>query len=198
MLINWADAEVAPAGHRDPRVAEAAKLRANEVIGRAGCGARVSIGAVAFADVRTVDLQRVAAKAANFRAHVIENFKEQTDVGNVRHVLDPAHAVYQQRGRENGHGGVLRARDRDSAFQPLPALYDVFYQIKSPLRFYWKHRMQSGGFAVSAGSTGMICGFAPKSVFAEARRSAVAMQTSAASSGHLLRIPHRRVKVKKK
>ena len=105
---------------------------------------------------------------------------------------------HQQRGRQNGHGGVLRARDRDSAFQPLPALYDVFYQIKSPLRFYWKHRMQSGGFAVSAGSTGMICGFAPKSVFAEARRSAVAMQTSTASSGHLLRIPHRHVKVKKK
>ena len=87
--------------------------------------------------------------------------QEQPNVGNVRHVLDPAHAVHQQRGRQNGHGGVLRARDRDSAFQPLSALYDVFYQIKSPLRFYWKHRMQSGEHAVSVGGAADLR-FCPK------------------------------------
>lgn len=88
MLINWADAEVAPAWPRDRAWPKRPSSRANEVIGRADAAHEFD-RCRRVADVRTVDLQRVAAEAADFRAHVIENFKEQTDVGNVRHVLDP-------------------------------------------------------------------------------------------------------------
>ena len=78
-----------------------------------------------------VDLERVAPQPLDARAHIRQNFQQQTHIGNIRHVFNAAHAVHQQCGRQHGDRGVFRARDRDRAVQGLSALYFILNQNKS-------------------------------------------------------------------
>ena len=78
-----------------------------------------------------VDFHRVAAQAANLRAHIAENLQQQPNVGDIGHIFNVALAGYQQRGGQNRHGGVFGSGDGDVAVEGLSALNDIFYQEKS-------------------------------------------------------------------
>ena len=69
VLVDGADAEVAAAGHGVAGVAEAAQLGAQEVVRRADAPHQVD-GRGDVPGVGAVDLQGVAAEAADLRAHV--------------------------------------------------------------------------------------------------------------------------------
>ena len=56
------------------------------------------------------------------------DLQQQPDVGDVRHVFNVALAVDQQRGGQNGHGGIFGAGDGQISIQGLAALNDIFHQ----------------------------------------------------------------------
>ena len=127
MLVDGADAEVAAAGHGDVGVAEAAKLRADQVVRRAdaaheldGCGGVAGAGAV--------DLQRVAAVAVDLRAHIAQDLQQQTHIGDIRNVFDPARARDEQRRRQDRDRRVLGSGNGHGAGKLCAALNDVFDQ----------------------------------------------------------------------
>jgi hypothetical protein len=130
VLVDGADAEVAAARHGDACVAEAAQLRADEVIGRANAAHELD-GSRDVADVAAVDLDRVAAQAADDRAHVAQDLEKQAHIGNIGYIFNPAGAVHQQRRGENGDGGVFGAGNGDGAVELFAASDQIFNQSKS-------------------------------------------------------------------
>ena len=79
MLVDGTDAEVAAARHGDMGVAEAAKLRADEIIRRADAADEIN-GRGRVAGAGAVDLKRVAAVAPDLRAHIAQDLQQQTHV----------------------------------------------------------------------------------------------------------------------
>ena len=119
------DAENQLVGSR--QVAEAAKLRADQVVRRAdaaheldGCGGVAGAGAV--------DLQRVAAVAVDLRAHIAQDLQQQTHIGDIRNVFDPARARDEQRRRQDRDRRVLGPGNGHGAGKLCAALNDVFDQ----------------------------------------------------------------------
>ena len=78
-----------------------------------------------------VDLHRIAGKTPDIGTHVAQNFEQQTDIGNIGNVFDPAGAVDEHRRRENCDRRVLRAGDRYGAAEPRTALNVILNQIKT-------------------------------------------------------------------
>ena len=70
-------AELGRFGHA--RMAEPAKLGADEIIRRANAAHKVDRSRC-VAHARAVDLERIAVEAADGRTHVFQNFKQQPDV----------------------------------------------------------------------------------------------------------------------
>ena len=130
VLVDGTDAEVAAAWHRHMRMAEAAKLHADEIIGRTDAPHQLDRSR-GVARMAAVDLHRVAGKAPDIGAHVAQNFEQQTDIGNIGNVFDPAGAVDEQCRRENCNRRVLRAGDGDGAAEPRTALNVILNQIKT-------------------------------------------------------------------
>ena len=115
VLVDGARADLAAAGERDLRAAEARDERAehqharahllHELVGRLGA----HVGAGGDVDLGRVDRHVAAEEAQQRRGGV--------DVAQRRHVAQLARAVGEQRGAEDGQGGVLRAADADRAAQ---------------------------------------------------------------------------------
>ena len=66
-----------PPGHA--RVAEAAKLHADEIIRGADTTHQLDRSG-GIADMRAVDFKRVTAQAPDAGTHIAENFKQQTNI----------------------------------------------------------------------------------------------------------------------
>ena len=94
MLIDRTCAEVTAAGKGNLCMTEAAKLSADQII-RCTNTAYQCVRCFAVTDVRAVNFQGVRTQAADDRTHVVENFKEKTDIRNVGDVFNTAGAVYK-------------------------------------------------------------------------------------------------------
>ena len=126
VLIDGTGSEVAAAGKRDLRVAEAAKLGADQIVGRADAANQIT-RRDGIADVGAVDFNGVGAHAADLRAHLVENLQKQTDIRYIRDVFDAAHAPDQQRSRQNADSGVFRPADGNRSvqgFSPVDHILD--------------------------------------------------------------------------
>ena len=128
MLINGPRSEVAAAGQRDLRMTEAAELRADQIIGRPDA-AHQRVVRLGIAHAGAVDLQRVRAQAADLRTHLIQNFKQQADIGNVRNIFNAADASDQKRRGKDCDCGVFRAADRDNTGKRRAAVDHVFFHV---------------------------------------------------------------------
>ena len=80
-------------------------------------------------DIGGVDDHHIFFRMLNVSAQTFQNGKQNTDIGNVRNIFNSAYAVYQQRSRQNGDGGIFRAADGDATLQPGAA-----YDLKSSQR----------------------------------------------------------------
>ena len=124
MLVNGADAEIAAAGHGNRCLAKSAQQCAHQIVGRAnltcqlmGDGAGVYTGAV--------QLKGGAVHHPNRCAHSGQNIKIQLNIRHIRDIFNPAHAVYQQRSRENCHRSVLCTADLNLTVQGFSTVYHV-------------------------------------------------------------------------
>ena len=115
MLVDGARAEVAAAGQRHAGVAEAAELRADEIIGGADA-AHQRVGGLGIAHICAAELQRVRTQATDLCAHAVQNLQQEPDIGDIRHVFDAA-------------GGVFCAADGYDAGQRMAALDNVFIHV---------------------------------------------------------------------
>ena len=128
MLVDGARAEVAAAGKGDSGVTEAAKLRADEIIGGADA-AHEGVGGLAVLDVDAGDLQRVGTQTADLRTHVVQNLQQQMHVGDVGDVFNTAGAVDKQGRGQNSNGCIFRAADGNGSVQGLSAPDDILRHI---------------------------------------------------------------------
>ena len=133
MLVDGPDAaEVASPRQSHLRLAEAAKQGPDEVGGGPDAPGQV-IGRAGGVNVAAVHLHGVAVDAADPRAQLLQNAEAQRHIGNLGDVLNAADSVHQQRGGDDGDGGVFRAADFHFAEQGRSALYDIFCQNIDPL-----------------------------------------------------------------
>ena len=128
VLVDGARAEVAAAGQRHAGMAEAAELRADEIIGGADT-AHQRVGGLRIAHICAAELQRIRTQAADLCAHAVQNLQQEPDIGDIRHIFDAAGAVYEQCCRKNRHGGVFCAADGYDAGQRMAALDNVFIHV---------------------------------------------------------------------
>src|SRR5467141_2531024 len=70
---------------------------------------------------RGVHLDRVRAQPADLGAEMRQQREHRLDVADMRHVVDPAGPIGEQRRRENGKGSILVAGRADRALQGAPA-----------------------------------------------------------------------------
>ena len=127
MLVNGADTEVAAARHGNMGMTKAAKLCADEVIRRTDASDEFD-GSSCVACTGAVDLECVAAVAADLRAHIAQNLQQQTHIGDIRNVFDPARARDEQRRRQDRDRRVLGSGNGHGAGKLCAALNDVFDQ----------------------------------------------------------------------
>ena len=133
MLVDGPDAaEVAAPRQGYLRLAEAAQQSADKVGGGPDAPGQV-IGGAGGVNMAAVHLHGVAVQAADPRAQLLQNAEAQRHVGNLGDVFNAADPVHQQRGGDDGHGGVFRAADLDFAKQGCSALYNIFCQWIDPL-----------------------------------------------------------------
>ena len=84
-------------------------------------------------DAVAVDLHGVLVEDLHLRAHVLENSEQERHVADLRDVLDAAHAVDEQSGRNDGDCGIFRAADRDLAEQGTRPVDNILIQNRHPL-----------------------------------------------------------------
>ena len=158
VLVDGADAEVAAAGHGHFSLAEAAQQRADEIIGGADLAGQVIAGA-GGTDVAAIDLHRVAVDGADGSAQLLQDLQAQRHIGDLGDVFDPAGAVHQQGGGDNGNGGVFSAADLNFTKQGFSALYNIFCQSIYPL--FKAHSFVAAMPSASADSLPGRCRFIP-------------------------------------
>ena len=121
MLVDGALGELAAAGQGHMGGAEPAEQGAHQVIactellhqGVLGPGGR---------DIGGVDLHNIQFRTGDLCAHTAQDVQQNTDIGNVRHILNADLTSDQQRCGENGDDGVLCAADGNGAFQLVTAV----------------------------------------------------------------------------
>ena len=132
MLIDGPPAKVAAAGQGDLGPAEPAEQGPHQIIAGADLPGQL-IGDLTVSDMGTVYLYRASVDDADVRPQLTEDLEDQGHVADLRHVLDPAHAVHQQGGRDDSDSGVLRAADMDGPMEGIASLDHILGQIMHPL-----------------------------------------------------------------
>ena len=133
MLIDGPHAEIAAARHGNPRRAEPAQQRADEII-RSPHVPRQIVRHHMSGNRPGIDLHRVFIQPAHLRADGRQNFKGCSHIHNVRYIFNTADAVGKDHSRKNGHHRVLGAADFHVADQPMAAIYSIFFQSAPLLR----------------------------------------------------------------
>ena len=132
VLVDRTYTEVAAAGHGDRCLTEAAEQRAEQIVARADL-AREVIAGLGRVDAVAVDLHGVLVEDLHLRTHVLEDSEQERHVADLRDVLDAAHAVDEQSGRNDGNCGIFRAADRDLAEQGTRPVDNILIQNRHPL-----------------------------------------------------------------
>lgn len=63
-------------------------------------------------------------------AQLLQNLQNRRYIGNLGDIFNAADTVYQNGGRNDSNGGVLRAADLHLAEQGLTAVNDIFCQAR--------------------------------------------------------------------
>jgi hypothetical protein len=71
-------------------------------------------------DLGAVDFHNTGLGIGDFGTHAPQNFKQNADIGDVRHIFNTGNATDQQGCRDDGDGGVFRAADGDLTPQGVP------------------------------------------------------------------------------
>ena len=127
VLIDGAHTEVAPAGHGDFRLTEAAQQGADQVVGGADFAGQLIAGPGGV-DMAGVNLHRVAVDGTDVGTQLFQNAQTERHVGNLGNILNAANPVHQKGGGDDGNGGIFRAADFDLSKQGLSALYNILSQ----------------------------------------------------------------------
>ena len=132
MLVNGAGGKIAAAGQRHMSSAEPPQQRTHQIIAGTHSADELLIRLAAM-NVRAVDLHHAGFRGNDLRTHPVENTHQNSDIGNIGNILDPALAADQQSRGQDRHGRVLRAADRDGAVQGMTAVNFISCQgISSP------------------------------------------------------------------
>ena len=130
MLINGTGAQVTAARRRHLGGPEPAQQRADKIIGSPDLAGH-HVGYPGIADTGAVDVHRGTVHGADICTQFLENFQNKGDVADLGNVLDPAHAVHQQGGRNDGHRGVLGAADLDISIQRFAPVNHILRQNRT-------------------------------------------------------------------
>ena len=117
----------ASAGQRDTCFAQAAQQGSHHANGGAHFAHEVIRGIAA--DILGLDENR-AAVPFHLGAQILEDLQHVIRIAQIRHARDPAFLRRQQRGRQNGQGGIFRTTDIDGTSQLAAALNDEFFHQK--------------------------------------------------------------------
>src|SRR5882672_10398876 len=120
MRVHAPPADHVAARRRETHSAEARQHRAGQEDRRADAGAQ---GGVELARLgpRGIDLHRVGPQPADLGAEMRQQGQHRLDVADVRHVVDPAGPIGEQRRRQDGKGRILVAGRVDRALQGAAA-----------------------------------------------------------------------------
>ena len=146
VLVDGADAaEVAAAGHGYLRPVEPAQKRADQIIAGPHSPVQVAGGHRAF-QPPAVNLNSVGGDHPHAAAQLPQDLHLDEHVADHGDVFDPAHAVYHNGRRNDGHRRVFRAADRHLAKQRFPAVNHKFIQRGVLLVRFFKIRRISAFF----------------------------------------------------
>ena len=129
VLIDGTNAEVTATGKGDLGVMKTSEQRAQKVVGRTHA-AHIFADRLTGADGSGVDIKRVLIDAAHHRAHILEDRRDQGNVGDIRYILDAAGLVTEHHGGDNRDRRVLGAADSDFTVERFTAVdYDLFQSV---------------------------------------------------------------------
>ena len=129
VLVDRTNTEVTAAGKGDLGVMKTSEQRAQKVVGRTHA-AHVLADRLISVDGSGVDIERVLIDAAHHRAHILEDRRDQGDVGDIRYILDAAGLVTEHHGGDNRDRRVLGAADGDFTVERFTAVdYDLFQSV---------------------------------------------------------------------
>ena len=136
MLVDGTAAQITSARRGNLRAAEAAEEGPDQVVGGPDLAGQL-LRDLGIVDMAAINVHRRPVDGAHIGAQILKDIQDQRNVADLRDILDPADAVHQQGGRDNGNGRVLRAADGNLTKKRFPAVNHILCQDRtfySPVR----------------------------------------------------------------
>ena len=133
MLVDGTGAEIAAAGHGHLGLAEPTQQRPEKIVRGANLPGHL-MGHGGGVDAGGVDLHGTAAQAPHLGTHGLQDVQDQDHIGNIRNILNPASALHQNGGWQNGNGSVFRPADGYMSIQRLASMNHV---LRHGLHLLW-------------------------------------------------------------
>ena len=132
MLVDGPGSKITAAGQGHMGLSEPAQQRPHQVVAGPHLPHQVGVGLAAM-DLGAVNFHHMLFRHLDPGAHPLQNIQEDTHIGYIRNIFDPALPAYQQGGGKNRYSRVLRAADGYGAVQRNSAANFISGQgISSP------------------------------------------------------------------